>query len=130
MPLLALALAVGTAGMAMSADLTGSEWRPSFIVASELPGENRMVVEFKPGGEISGNGGCNHFFGSYTISGDAIKIGPLMSTRMGCPGTIRLEATFLGVLQAASTFEQDGTKLVLFDAAGTKLAQFVRSDQD
>ena len=53
-----------------------------------------------------------------------------MSTRMGCPGTIRLEGTFLGVLQAASTFEQDGTKLVLFDASGTKLAQFVRSDQD
>jgi heat shock protein HslJ len=130
MPLLALALAVGTAGMAMGADLTGSEWRPSFIVASELPGKTRMVVKFNPGGEITGNGGCNHFAGSYTISGNAIKIGPLMSTRMGCPGTIRLEGTFFGVLQAATTFEQDGTKLVLFDTAGTKLAQFVRSDED
>ena len=129
-PLLALALAVGTAGMAMGADLTGSEWRPSFIVASELPDKTRMVVKFNPGGEITGNGGCNHFAGSYTISGNAIKIGPLMSTRMGCPGTIRLEGTFFGVLQAATTFEQDGTKLVLFDTAGTKLAQFVRSDED
>ena len=54
MPLLALALAVGTAGMAMGADLTG-EWRPSFIVASELPDKTRMVVKFNPGGEITGN---------------------------------------------------------------------------
>jgi heat shock protein HslJ len=130
MPILALALAVGTAGMAMGADLTGSEWRPSFIVAAELPDKTRMIVKFKPDGEISGNGGCNQFAGSYTISGNAIKIGPLMSTRMGCPGTIRLEGTFLGVLQAATTFEQDGTKLVLFDATGAKLAQFVRSDED
>jgi heat shock protein HslJ len=89
-----------------------------------------MVVKFNPGGEITGNGGCNHFAGSYTISGNAIKIGPLMSTRMGCPGTIRLEGAFLGALQAATTFEQDRTKLVLFDATGTKLAQFVRSDED
>jgi heat shock protein HslJ len=130
MPLLALALAVGTAGVAMGGDLTGSEWRPSFVVASELPDKNRMVVQFKPGGEITGNGGCNHFAGTYTISGNSIKIGPLLSTRMGCPGIIRLEGTFFGVLQAATTFEQDGTKLVLFDATGTKLAQFVRSGEE
>jgi heat shock protein HslJ len=61
MPLLALALAFGTAGMAMSADLTGSEWLPSFIVASVLPDKTRMVVKFNPGGEVTGNGGCNHF---------------------------------------------------------------------
>ena len=95
-----------------------------------LPDKTRMVVKFNPGGEVTGNGGCNHFAGSYTISGNAIKIGPLMSTRMGCPGTIRLEGTFLGMPQAATTFEQDGTKVVLFDTAGTKLAQFVRSDED
>ena len=114
--------------MAMSADLTGSEWRPSFLVSAELPEKNRIVVTFKSGGEIAGNGGCNHFFGSYTISGNAIRIGPLMSTRMGCPGTLQLEGAFFGMLRAAATFEQDGTKLVLFDAAGTELARFVRSD--
>jgi hypothetical protein len=70
MPLLALALAFGTAGMAMGADLTGSEWRPSFIVASVLPDKTRMVVKFNPGGEVTGNGGCNHFAGSYAISGN------------------------------------------------------------
>ncbi len=128
MPLLGLVLAVGTAGMTMGADLAGSEWRPSFISFAEIPSGIHMVVQFKPDGEISGSGGCNRFFGGYTISGNHIKIGPLASTRKGCPGLIELEATFFSTLQAAKSFEQDGTTLVLFDAAGTRLAQFVRTE--
>jgi len=35
---------------------------------------------------------------------------------------------FFATLQAASSFEQTDTTLVLYDAAGTKLAQFVRAE--
>jgi heat shock protein HslJ len=119
--LLGLVLAVGTAGMMMGADLAGSEWRPSFMRASELPAGS---------GRITGNGGCNQFFGGYTLSGNHIKIGPLASTRKGCPGLILAETAFFATLEAANRFEQDGTTLVLFDAAGTKLAQFVRADAE
>ena len=78
---------------------------------------------------ITGNGGCNRFFGGYAISGNHIKIGPLASTRKGCPGLIKLEATFFATLQAASSFEQTDTTLILFDAAGNTLAQFVRAEK-
>ena len=78
---------------------------------------------------ITGNGGCNRFFGGYTISGNHIKIGPLASTRKGCPGLIKVETTFFATLQAASSFEQTDTTLILFDAAGSKLAQFVRAEE-
>jgi heat shock protein HslJ len=122
--LLGLVFVIGTSGMTAGADLAGSTWRPSFMSASELPAGHHMLVEFKPGGEISGNGGCNHFFGPYTISGNAIRIGPLASTRKGCPGLIRVEAAFFAALEAANTFRQDGATLVLFDAAGTELARF------
>jgi heat shock protein HslJ len=125
--LLGLVLALGTTGMAMSADLSGSEWRPSFMSASELPGEAHMLVHFNPDGRITGNGGCNQFFGSYTISGDTIRIGPLVSTRKGCPGLLEAETAFFATLEAAKSFAQDGDSLVLFDAAGTKLAQFTRA---
>jgi heat shock protein HslJ len=127
--LFGLVLAVGTAGMTMGVDLAGSEWRPSFISASELPAGNHMAVQFNPDGKITGNGGCNHFFGAYTISGNHIRIGPLASTRKGCPGLLLAETAFFATLQAAKNFEQDGTTLVLFDAAGTKLAQFVRVEK-
>ena len=129
MPLFGLVLAVGTAGMTMGADLTGSAWQPSFMSAAEIPAGTHMVVRFNPDGRISGNGGCNQFFGGYTISGNTIKIGPLASTRKGCPGLYVVEASFLHMLQAAKSFEQDETTLVLFDAAGDKLAQFDRAAQ-
>ena len=42
--LFGLVLAVGTAGMTMGADLAGSEWRPSFMSAAELPAGITMQV--------------------------------------------------------------------------------------
>ena len=128
--LIGLVLAVGTAGMTMSADLAGSQWRPSFMRASELPAGSHMVVQFNPDGGITGNGGCNRFFGVYTISGSHIKIGPLASTRKGCPGLLLAETAFFATLEAAKSFEQNETTLVLFDAAGIKLAQFARAEED
>jgi heat shock protein HslJ len=125
--LFGLVLAVGTACMAMSAELAGSEWRPNFVSTSDLPAGAQMIVHFDPEGRISGNGGCNQFFGSYTVSGNTIRIGPLVSTRKGCPGLLLAETAFFATLEAAKSFAQDGDNLVLFDASGTKLAQFERT---
>lgn len=119
--LLGLTLALATSGLTMSTDLAGSDGRPSFMSASE------MLVHFDPAGKISGNGGCNQFFGAYTTSGDRIAIGPLASTRKGCPGLIAIESAFFATLQAAKSFVQEGSTLTLYDAAGTKLAHFVRA---
>jgi heat shock protein HslJ len=127
--LFGLVLAVGTAGMTMGADLAGSEWRPRFLRASELPAASHMVVQFNPDGRITENGGCNQFFGGYTVSGNHIEIGPLASTRKGCPGLLLAETAFFATLEAAESFAQDGTTLVLFDAAGAKLAQFDRAEE-
>jgi heat shock protein HslJ len=125
-----LAVASGTDGVTAGADLAGSEWLPNFMSESDLPAGNHISVEFKPGGEISGNGGCNRFFGGYTIAGNTIKIGPIASTRKGCPGILRLETAFFATLEAAKTFQRDGSTLVLFGAGGIKLAQFDQADAD
>ena len=126
MPLLALVLAVGSIGM--SADLSGSEWRPSLISASEPPSEAKISVAFKDNGQVTGSGGCNRFFGPYAISGNTIKIGPIASTRKGCPGITHVEMAFFAALEAAKTFEREGDTLVLFDASGVEVAEFVEAD--
>ena len=115
---------------AQTTPLAGSEWRPSFMSRAELPAGVKIEVEFGPDGRITGSGGCNRFFGGYRVSGNHIKIGPLASTRKGCPGLIKLEATFFATLQAADSFEQTDTALILFDASGAKLAQFARAEQE
>jgi heat shock protein HslJ len=129
MSLFGLVLALGTAGLTTGVDLSGSEWRPSFMSAAELPAGVKIEVEFGPDGKVAGSGGCNRFFGGYTVSGNHIKIGPLASTRKGCPGLIKLEATFFATLQAAASFEQTDATLILFDASGATLARFVRAEQ-
>src|SRR6185437_16949339 len=104
MSLFGLVLAVGTAGMTMGVDLAGSEWRPSFMSAMDLPAGVTMQVAFGPDGKIRGTGGCNRFFGGYRVSGAHIRIGPLASTRKGCPGLLKLETAFFATLEAATSF--------------------------
>ena len=80
MSLFGLVLAVGTAPMTMGVDLAGSEWRPSFMSAAGLPAGIKIEVEVQPDGRITGSGGRNRFFGGYIVSGNHIRIGPLIVT--------------------------------------------------
>lgn len=112
----------------MSPDLAGSTWHPSSIHSYAVPAEERVYVVFKQDGRISGNGGCNQFFSAYTIDGNTIKIGPIASTKKGCPGKYELETSFFSVLQSATTFEQEGAVLVLYDGEGRKIAELIKTD--
>ena len=129
MPLLTLALTLGWMGMAVSADLSGGQWRPSAINAEGIAAETRIYVAFSEDGKVTGFGGCNRFFGGYTVSGDSIKIGPLASTRKGCPDTLNLEVEFFSALQSAETFKQDDNGLVLFGPGGANLAELVHTEK-
>ncbi len=126
---LTLALTLGWMGMAMSADLAGGHWKPAAINAESVVAETPIYVTFGEDGKVTGFGGCNRFFGGYTISGNTIKIGPLASTRKGCPDTLNLEVEFFKALQEAETFEQTEKALVLFGPGGDKLAELVHSDE-
>ena len=112
----------------MASDLTGSEWHPSFMSEAELIPGVEMVVDFSPDGKISGYGGCNQFFGGYTISGHSIKIGPIASTRKGCPGLIGMEAAFFAMLESAKSFEEHDGTLILYDVTGAKVLELARAD--
>jgi putative lipoprotein len=127
-PLLTMALSLGWMGMAMSADLAGGHWRPSSISVESLAPETLIYVAFSEDGKVTGFGGCNRFFGGYTVSGNSIKIGPLASTRKGCPDTLNLEIEFFKALQEAETFEQTDEGLVLLGPGGAKLAELIHTD--
>lgn len=60
------------------------------------------------GNKVSGNAGCNRFFGTYTASGDKITFGSMGSTRMACSDQARstLERNFLQLLNGR-TFSFD-----------------------
>ena len=50
------------------ATLAGSEWGPVDTQAAE------QFIAFKSGGEITGYGGCNRFFGQYTQNASSLAL--------------------------------------------------------
>ncbi len=119
------ATVVLTAAANAQADgLAGSEWR--------IAGNNGPFVQFGAGGQVTGDGGCNRFFGSYEIGDNkVITIGPLASTRKACPGSImNTEARFFQDLEAAKQYRFDHLSLKLFDQSGNLLTNLIRRDWD
>jgi len=88
--------------------------------------QSTLVIE--GGGRISGSGGCNRYFGTATVEGGKIKIGPLGATQMACvPAQMEQERKFLDALGATKGFRLDDGKLVLLDAGGKPLMRLVKN---
>jgi len=74
------------AGSAAITDLGGTTW---LLVQLGTTTELALVVPdigFAEDGTVSGFAGCNTFTGSYTVTGSALSLGPLATTKVGCPG--------------------------------------------
>ena len=119
--LIAIAL---TACGEVSADIRG-QWK---LVSSGSP-SNQMPaapdvetsIEFKDG-QMNGNVGCNGFGGDYTVNGDALEFGPVMSTMMFCEGPVgEQELATLAVLKESATFVLDGNMLTITSADGASV---------
>jgi len=104
--------------------LAGTEWGP------EAAGKPEQYIQFKES-DVAGQGGCNRFGGRYTFDGNAIKIGPLASTRMACePEVMDAEQAWFQMLERAGAAEATPTTLVLKDGNGTVIATLRRRDWD
>lgn len=93
-------------------NLTSDELQQPFIKLSE-----------KDHG-VGGNGGCNSFGGSYTLTDQqSISFSQMMSTMRYCDDH-GIEGVFMGNLQKASTFVIVNNELTLKDENGYVLATF------
>jgi META domain len=78
-------------------------------------------------GRVAGNGSCNHFFGPAEINGDAIKLGPLGSSRKVCPEAVMNQETkYLEAVQAAERFEWKDPYLLIYCKGIEKALRFTR----
>ena len=84
-------------------------------------------IEFKSGGPMSGNVGCNSFGGDYEVKGDTITFGPVMSTMMFCEGPVgNQEMGTLAVFQESAKFVLDGDTLTITSADGNSVIVLAR----
>lgn len=116
---LAMFLLVACAGGA-SASVEGQWKLVSYGPAStQVPAvtDVETSIEFKDG-QMSGNVGCNGFGGDYSVEGDTIKFGPVMSTMMYCEAVAKQELGTLAVFQETVGFVLDGNTLTITSADG------------
>jgi heat shock protein HslJ len=81
-----------------------------------LPPEGRITAVFGNDSRVSGNAGCNDYFGEYMVEGGLISIGPLASTEKYClspEGVMEREQVYLSLLQTSTRFNVDGDELIL-----------------
>ena len=76
---------------------------------------------------VTGNNGCNNFFGAYAQDDDSLKFGLLGSTRMACPQTEGFELLFNKMLSMTTRYRITGNRLDLFEDE-TLIASFVAAE--
>ncbi len=88
-------------------------------VAPVGAGGHYLTMYFGPGtGRLSGFAGCNQYNGPYTLIGDSLTIGPVVSTKMACIESMDLESRFLSALPALTHWQVTDSTLTLTGAGG------------
>ena len=107
--------------------LTAHEWLLDEVVFegndfTETPPAGVTIMFADSTDRVSGNGGCNGYFGTYTLGDDhKISMGPLASTLMACPN-LEFEGKYFKWLEAVDKFEAEENSLRLkVTADGTTL---------
>lgn len=97
---------------------------------SPLAGEKRPhILLDSTQKKATGFAGCNNFFGSYEIDEDALKFGPVGSTRMACPDLqLNLETAFFNALDQTNRWEIKNDVLFFLDDSDVVLARFTKED--
>ena len=79
----------------------------------------QLTITFNNDGTLSGFGGCNNYFGSYTLTGQTTKfgksitIGNIGATKMYCADTGDLELTYLNLLRSTKAYSITNNKMLL-----------------
>ena len=124
--------AASAAGSAAPLSLDGTTWLLTDYISPDgqsytVPAAVTPQLSFA-GGQLTGNAGCNTFNATYTVTGDAIEIGPIASTKMACAEPMAtVEAAYLAALDSVNKVAilQDG-KLQLWDDGGKTTLAFLK----
>lgn len=102
--------------------LVGTEWQLIQLGGKSVkPEAGKYNLTFlAEENRIAGVGACNRLMGSYTPGEKgALKIGPMASTRMACPG-MDMEQEYCIAIESTTHYEMDGPMLMLLSNGDLK----------
>ena len=113
-------------------ELNGTSWLLTDYISPDgalftVPAAVTPLLAFE-GGNLTGNAGCNTFSSTYTVTGDAIELGPIMSTKMACEEPMAsVEGAYLAALESIDKVAiLDDGKLQLWDDGGKTTLAFLK----
>lgn len=121
----------GEADMAENA-LVGTVWQwietqysDDSTVTAEDP--SRYTITFHPDGTLEAQVDCNRGRGAYTVDSPMLTLGPLATTRMGCPPDSQADVFQQG-LESVNSYVFDGDNLALSLALDTGIMFFAPAE--
>lgn len=98
-------VAEGPPGDQQEADFVGPRWILVEMGSVADLARLDLTLEFSSDGTVSGFGGCNTFSGPYTVDESSLSLGPLVSTKIGCPRPASaVEAEYLEALAGVTAW--------------------------
>ena len=119
--------AAAEAAAAKRPPIIGKDWVVEDIRKRGIIDRSRMTMYIADDGRMSGNTGCNHFFGQTGVSEKTIETGAMSYTRRACIGDAlrKQEGEYLRALETSRTWEiKDDGLLYMKDSAGNEVLRF------
>lgn len=107
--------------------IPGSHWRlqsygdPAAL--TDVVADSTVTLEFDREGQVTGNGGCNGYGGSYRLEDDTIQFSQVVSTLIACvdEAITAQEQAYFEALQSATTYEITDDQLIITYGDGQQL---------
>jgi heat shock protein HslJ len=126
--------APASAGSPAALELDGTKWLLTDYLSPDgalltVPAAVTPLAQFQDG-TMTGNAGCNTFSGPYSVSGESLTLGPMVSTKMACEEPMAsVEAAYLAALEVVDKAALlDNGKLQLWDSEGKTTLAFLKGD--
>lgn len=109
---------------ALAAATPAGRWRVVEIFAEAVAPSVETTFDLGADGTVSGEGGCNRYGGSATVTAGRIAFGPMMGTRMACAQpAMAQDDGFHRALSSTVAWRFDGDTLVFADSAGKPMVR-------
>lgn len=120
-------ISIASCGPSSGMSLDDTAWELTAIGGVPPVAGSTITLAFE-GGEIDGNAGCNHYFGSYSLNSvGGFQTGAIAMTEMACldtEGVMQQELAYLEYLGSAVKAVRIGNQLKLEDASGANILVF------
>lgn len=95
-------------------DLTG-DWKLTEMNGAKLENpEVEITLSFDTDQmQVNGNGGCNQYFGSYTLNNNELEFSNMGATKMACPDIDNIEMEYFQLLDGKLIAKSTDNRLEL-----------------